>query len=194
MGSISYHLRRHGEGLRTRIGVGGLLVHLAIIVVFGVLFPWKRGTVFLEPAVITAYACLGVLFAGPAAAQSFGMERPQSVSEALAGIFWAVAYGEMMAAAILLAGFMTVYTTHRYAFAPDLETLASAGLLGLAASFSFAAAAGWFTLRFSAMAARRVMRIAFLVVLILFFLRSGWAPEVAGEMALVCLGIAAVAV
>jgi hypothetical protein len=192
MGNFAYYLRREGEGLRERIGMQVVLVHLAIIGVFGVLFPWLRGSVFLDPVVIAAYSCLGVLFAGPAVAQGFGAERPQSIHQAIARILMAVAYGEMMAVMILLAGFLTVFTTHRYAFAPDVDTLLSGGLLGLSASLAMAAIAGWLTLRFSAAGARRTMRVLFLLLLFAFFFRSGWLPDVAGEAALFCLVIAAV--
>ena len=191
MGSLSYHLRREGEGLRARAGVSVLVVHVAIVAIFGVLFPWIRGSIFLDPVVTAAYACLGVLFAGPAVAQGFGLERPRLMNEALARILMGVGYGELMTVLILLAGFMTVYATHRYAFAPDIGTLLPAGFLGLTASFATAVIAGWMTLRLSAATARRVMRVVFLFLLFLFFFRSGSLPDVAGEAALVSLLIAA---
>jgi len=193
MSNLGYHLRREGTGLRTRIGIRVVAVHFGIVAVFGVIFPWMRGIGFLEPVMISAYACLGVLFAGPAAAQAFGTERPQSMSEALARILLAVCYGEFMAVVILLAGLMTVYTTRHFLFAPDLETLAMAELFGVAASVAVAAIAGWITLHFSAGAARQAMRGLFLLLLVVFFYQSGWLPSVAGEGALFSLAIAAVA-
>jgi hypothetical protein len=193
MQSLSHYLRREGASLRSRIGISVLLVHVLIVLVFGVLFPWVRGSIFLDPVVTAAYACLGVLFAGPAVAQSFGMERPASMNEALARILMGVAYGELMALLILFAGFMTVYATHRYAFAPDVETLGIAAFLGLTASLAMAALAGWMTLRLSAAGARRVMRVLFLLLLFLFFFRSTALPDVAGETALISLVIAAAA-
>jgi len=191
MGNLSYHLRREGGGLRSRIGLRVVLVHLAIVAVFGVLFPWIRGIGFVDPVMTSAYACLGVLFAAPAVAQSFGMERPGSMNDALARIIMALAYGELMTVVILLAGFMTVYATRPFAFAPDLETLAMAGLFGLAASLAMAAIAGWMTLRLSAGVARQGMRVLFLLLLCLFFYKSGWLPDVAGEAALISVAIAA---
>jgi hypothetical protein len=191
MESLSYHLRREGEGLRERIGVRVLIVHVAIVAVFGVLFPLLRGNIFLDPVVTAAYACLGVLFAGPAVAQGFGLERPRTMNEALARILMGVAYGEMMTILILLAGFMTVYTTRRYAFAPDLGALLLAGFLGLTASFAMGAVAAWMTLRVSAASARRVMRVFFLFLLFLFFFRSASLTDLAGEGVLVSLLIAA---
>jgi len=193
MGNLAYHLRREGQGLRTRVGVRVLAIHLAIVAVFGVVFPWMRGIGFLDPVMISAYACIGVLFAGPAAAQAFGLDRPQSMGDALARILMAVAYGELMTVLLLLAGLATVYATRHFLFAPDLEALATAGLLGIAASLAVAVIAGWMTLRFSARAARQGMRVLFLLLLIVFFYRSGWLPDVAGEAALISLAIAAAA-
>lgn len=193
MNSLSYHLRQQGEGLRARITARTLIIHVAIVAVFGVFIPWMRGIGFLEPVVLAAYVSLGVLFSAPAVAQSFGSERPRSMADAGARILLAVAYGEVMTLAILLAAFMTVYSTNRYAFAPDLETLALAGLFGIAASLALAAIAGWITLRLSAGAARQAMRVLFLALLVLFFFRSGWLPDIALEAALISLVIAAAA-
>ncbi|HUA87263.1 MAG TPA: hypothetical protein VMB85_25575 [Bryobacteraceae bacterium] len=191
MGSIPDHLRREGAALSERIGPGGLAVHIAIIAVFGVVFPWIRPSVFLEPVVIAAYACLGVLFAAPAVAQGFGMKRPQSMNEVVARLLLAVTYGELMTGLILAAAFATIYATRPYVLAPDVGTLLSAGFFGLTASLAMAAVAGWMTLALSAASARRLMRVVFLVLLFLFFFRSGWLPDVAGEAALVSLAIAA---
>lgn len=193
MGSIPDHLRREGAALLKRVGPGGLAVHIVIIAVFGVVFPWMRPGVFLEPVVIAAYACLGVLFSAPAAAQRFGMERPKSMNDATARLLLAVAYGELMTVLILASAFTTIYVTRPYAFAPDLGTLFSAGFFGLTASLAMAAVAAWMTLVLSAASARRLMRVVFLALLFLFFFRSGWLPDVAGEAALVSLAIAAAA-
>jgi hypothetical protein len=181
------------EFLRSRIGIRVVLVHIAIIAVFGVLFPWMRGIGFLDPVMTAAYACLGVLFAAPAAAQWFGMERPRSLARAIACILRAVAYGEMMTVLILLAGFTTLYATRPFAFGPDLETMALAGAFGIAASLATATIAGWMTLRLSAGAAQAGMRVLFLLLLCLFFFKAGWLPDVAGRAALISLAIAAAA-
>ncbi len=198
MGSIPNHtwrdhLRRESSALSKRMGFGGLAVHIVIIGVFGVVFPWMRPSVFLEPVVIAAYSCLGVLFAAPVAAQCFGMERPQSMNDAIARLLLAVAYGELMTVLILAAAFTTIYIIRPYALAPDLGTLLSAGFFGFTASLAMAAVAGWMALIFSAASARRLMRVVFLALLFLFFFRSGWLPDVAGEAALVSLAIAAAA-
>src|SRR5215470_1978597 len=82
---LGYHFRRQGVQLRSRIGLRAILIHLVIIGVFGVAWPYLRGAGFFDPVFLAAYACLGVLFAGPAAAQGFA-EKPGSTGEALARI------------------------------------------------------------------------------------------------------------
>jgi hypothetical protein len=188
------HLRMAGRGLTSRFGIGQsrgyliILIHLGLVAVFGVFLPWTKGLDFLDPVITAAYACLGILFASPAAAQSFAEEPPRSMMDATARIVTAVLYGEGMAAAILLAGFMTVYATHsRVRLAPDIETLATASALGVSASFALAAIGAWATLKFSARTARSALRLIFLLLLVLFYFRSGWLPVVAGESALLCL-------
>lgn len=193
MQDVSYPIDEQGRGPRARFGIAGILTHAALIAVFGVFLPWWKGIEFINPVINSAYACLGILFAAPAAAQAFE-QRPRSMREALAHIGRAVLYGESMALAMLLLGFLTVYASHGFLFPPDLETLAQAIALGIAASLALAAIAAWFTLRLSRGGARGAMRIVFLLLLLLFFFRSGWLPDVAGEAALVSLAVAAVAI
>src|SRR5580693_2257604 len=135
--NLSYHLGREGQELRSRLGLKAeplraILVHIAVVVVFGVFLPWWLGIQFLDPVTIAAYSCLGVLFAAPAAAQAFADQRPHSMSDALAGIAIAALYGEAMAIVILLAGFMTIFMTHaRVLLTPDFVGLGEAAALGL---------------------------------------------------------------
>ncbi len=199
MQGFSYHLRDQARELGSRLGIGrssGVriqLLHLAVVAVFGVYVPWMKGLAFLDPVILAPYACLGVFFAAPAAAQAFEEGVPVSMKAVLARILVAVVYGEAMATAILLAGFITVYARHPRlgVFSPELVTFAAAGLLGVTASIVLAAAATWITLRFSAGSARRALRLIFLLLLVLFYLRSNWLPDVADTAALICLAISA---
>jgi hypothetical protein len=195
MGSFPNHLKQEGMGLRTRFGARSVIVHLVVVAVFGVALPYLRGIQFLDSVMLAAYACLGILFAAPAAAEAFGVDNPLTLGEAMARVLTAVLYGEAMTAAILLAGFATVYSTAKhFIFAPDLETLGKAALLGIAVSFALATIAGWITLRFSPNAARAVLRVLLLGLLWLFFSYSNWLPDVAGRAAWVSTGVAAVGV
>ncbi len=197
MAHFSNHLRRESAGLRLQVGLGGwrgLLIHILVIGTFGIFLPWMRGIEFLDPVMLSAYACLGILFAAPVAAQAFAVERPASMSEVMARIAVAVVYGEVMVIAILMASFATVYLTHTFLpIAPDLPGLGRANGFGVAASFAMAAVGGWIAIRFSASAARSMMRVIFLGLLILFFFYSRWLPDVVGIGALAALAVAAVA-
>ncbi len=192
------HLRREGADLRSRIGLGGggrgLLIHILVIGTFGIFLPWLKGIEFLDPVLIAAYACLGILFAAPAAAQAFASGRPASMGEALARVAVAAVYGEVMVIAILMAALATVYLTHRYIpIAPDVPGMLEANAFGIAASLAMGAIAGWITLQFSAGAARSMMRVIFLGLLVVFFFYSRWLPEMVGIGAIAALAVAAAA-
>jgi hypothetical protein len=201
MQRFTYRLKQEGIRLGARLGWEGsgryrvILVHVALVAVFGVFLPWMKGIDFLDSVMTAAYACLGVLFAAPAAAQAFADEHPRSMTTAVACIAIAVLYGEFLTFVILLAGFMTVYLTHPgFMLAPDLSTLALAGAFGLTASTALAAIAGWITLRFSAGVARLALRGVFLTLLVLFFYRYRWLPAVAGTAAVISTSIATIAI
>lgn len=156
-----------------------ILLHVALIAIFGVLLPQRKGIDFLDPVMISAYTCLGVIFAAPAAAATFATGRPQSMREALARAGKAAGYGEGLALIILMAGVVTVNLGRRGRVRlPELDTLAESGLLGAAATVAVALFAGWMTLRFSARVARTGMRLVFLLLLMAFFFHSSRLPEV----------------
>jgi len=204
MGTFSNPLRSEARALRVRLGLvrpaGAriFLIHVALVAVFGGLLPWSKGLEFLDPVMISAYSCLGVLFAAPAAAQAFSEDRTGrgdvSMATALARILMAVLYGECVALAILFAGVVTVNASHWFGrpYLPELGTLASAGALGVSASFALSATGAWITARFSAAAARGALRVIFLALLCLFFFRSRWLPDVAGTAAVVSVILSAV--
>jgi len=171
-----------------------VLLHLAIVAVFGVGVPWLKGLDFLDIVLLSAYACLGVLFAAPAAIQAFSGEPPRTMRDALIRVLLTVLYGEGMAIVILMAGFMTVYLTHRAIFTPDLGTLASVSRMAIAASLALSAFSGWVTLRFSPGAARRALRVIFLLLLVVFYFRARWLPDIADSATLVSLAMAALAI
>jgi len=157
-----------------------VLLYAALIAVFGILLPWTKGLDFLDPVMTAAYACLGVLFAGPASAEAFAEKRPESMKAALQRVAKAVMYGEGLAVVMLASGIATVSISRgRRLRLPELDVLGEAGLLGLMASAALALFAGWVTLRFSHGAARRALRYVFLAMLVAFFFWSRWLPEAA---------------
>src|SRR4051812_4479105 len=127
---------------------------------------------------ITAYACLGVLFAAPAAASAFSKGRPQTMREAGMRAAKAVGYGEGLALVMLIAGVVSVSVAQGRAMYPELDVLGLGAALGLAASIALALFAGWMTLRFSGNAARMGLRVLFVGLLVLFIFRGESLPDV----------------
>jgi hypothetical protein len=182
-----------GWGSGATGGARTVLIHVALIAVFGVFLPWQKGLDFVDPVMTTAYACLSVLFAAPAAAEAFAAARAGSLKTVLTRILVAVAYGECMALAMLAAGVITVSLTHGRLLVPVLNILAKGSALGVSASLALASVAAWITLRFSAGVARAAMRAIFLLLLAAFFFWSRWLPDMAGTGALIGLVVSAVA-
>jgi hypothetical protein len=170
----TFHWYHVGTELRLR----AVILHLILIAIFGVFLPLRKGLGFLEPIMITAYACLGVLFAAPAAANAFSKARPQTMREAGVWTAKAVGYGEGLALVMLIAGVVTVSVANGRAMFPELDVLGLGATLGLAASTALALFAGWMTLRFSGAAARMGLRLIFIGLLVLFVFRGERLPEV----------------
>src|ERR1700677_766670 len=85
-------------------GWRSVLSHLALLAAFGFMIPSLKGIDFLDTQVLGAYACLGLIFAGPATAQAFPEGISSSFQQAKARIFAAVLYGEIVAMNLLGAG------------------------------------------------------------------------------------------
>jgi hypothetical protein len=162
----------------TELRLRAVILHLILIAIFGVFLPLRKGLGFLEPIMITAYACVGILFAAPAAAKAFSRGRPQSMREAGVRAAKAVGYGEGLALLMLITGVVSVSVAHGRALFPELDVLGEGAALGLAASTALALFAGWMTLRFSAHAARMGMRVIFIGLLVLFVFRGERLPEI----------------
>lgn len=164
--------------METGRALRNVLTYAAVILVFGVGVPAGKGVGFFDPVLLAAYACLGVVFAGPAAAQAFE-QRPASLPQALGWIGKAALFGELLALAMVGCGVGTVYATARgYVFPPDLQLIAYASGLGLAASLALAALAAWMAIRLSPNAARIGLRLVYVGLLALFYLRGRWLPSV----------------
>ncbi|MBV8847521.1 MAG: hypothetical protein JO307_32320 [Bryobacterales bacterium] len=169
-----------------------VLIYGVLLIAFGVFLPWRKGLDFFDPALLSAYACLGIVFAGPAAAQAFD-RRPESMKEAVARIALASGFGEAIAIAMLACGLLTVRLTLPYLlFGPDLALLSGSVLLGLTTSFALSALAAWIALQYSSGAARLALRIVLLVLVVAFFLQSRLLPQVAVTGAIIAAIAAAV--
>ena len=182
---MTAELAEEASNLRARLGFQDtgwmrvLPVYLLVIAIFGVFLPWQKGRDFLDSVILGAYACLGVVFAAPAAAPEF--EKVPTIQTALARVLISVFYGELLAGAMLMLGITTVYVSRggRIVVGPDLRSLAECAALGLMLSWAVSTAAVWISLRTSPQTAKTVIRLVFLGLLAAFYFRSGWLPAVA---------------
>jgi hypothetical protein len=178
-------------GLSRPIAWKTLSIHLALLVVFGLYLPWLKGAGFMDPALPTIYACLGPLFAAPALIQLL-REGDSGWRTTSARIAAATAYGEVMTLGLLFLALATVLITHplAYLYLPDPILLGEALLLGFGLTLALTAMAAWITIQFSGRMAMVALRVLFLLLFGLFFLRSWWLPTIAGWGALAALILA----
>jgi hypothetical protein len=169
-----------------------VFLYAVLLLAFGVVLPWSKGLDFFDPVLLCAYASMSIIFAAPAAVQAFD-SRPASMAQALLRILAAAGFGEAIAVAMLLFGFLTVWLTQAHLlFGPDLAALGYGLLFGLAASVALGALAAWVAVQFSSKVARAVVRLVFLGLLAAFFLKARWLPSVAATAALIAAAVAAV--
>jgi hypothetical protein len=179
--------------LASRLGsLRSILPHLALLAAFGIMTPELKGVDFLDPQILGAYVCLGMLFAAPATSQAFPEGMPTSFKQATARIFAGVLYGEVVAFVLTGAGIATVYVTHRGRFVPqpDWETLWRCALFGLAASAMLASLAALVTVRFSRRVGLICLRVMFFGLLVLYFKRGQSLTDVGLTVAIACLAVA----
>jgi hypothetical protein len=178
---------------RSRIGsLRSILPHLALLLAFGFMIPKIKGLDFLDSQVLGAYACLAIIFAPPATAQAFPAGARTSFQQAKARILVSVVYGEIVSITLLAAGIATVYLTQRGSFVPqpDWESLARSAMFGLGASAMLSSLAALITVRFSRSLAMICLRLAFFGLLILFYFRGRWLPDIGLAGATGCLVVA----
>jgi hypothetical protein len=170
-----------------------VLLHLLLLAAFGIGIPRLKGVDFLDSQVLSAYACLGLLFAGPATAQSLS-EGGAVFAQAIARILAGVLYGEVVVIALLGTGIATVYLSNRGAYVPtpDWITVFGSVLFGLGASVLFASIAAWVTVRFSEGIARMSLRLMFFGLLVLFFYRGQRLQDVGLYGAMACVAVAVI--
>ncbi len=154
-------------------------IQVVLFAVFGLWLPWQKGIGFLDSVILGAYACLGVAFAAPMAASGIS-------------VFKALREGVALSWAMLAAGILVVYLTRTVAVGPDLRTLAETALFGVTLSAAASSIVTFTAAKTSAGNAKLLARLLLLALLGLFYLRSGWLPEVALLGAAICAGIAAV--
>ncbi len=198
---ISPELTQQLHGFASRLGfakqpVRAVLVHIAVIAVFGIFLPRWLGTRFLSPVTLTAYCCFGVLFAAPVSAESFGADRPRDLKAALMRIMLATLYGDAMAMLTLFCGIATMFFSPAWVFfSNDFVSLGEALALGFTATMAMASLAGLIATLVTSPAARGLaLRVIFLALLILFFFDSQRLPDLVIPGIAVCVGVTALAI
>jgi hypothetical protein len=156
-----------------------ILLQLVLFGVFGIWLPLQKGASFLDPVVLGAYACLGVVFSAPAAASGQSVYR-------------AIRNGLLLSWAMLLAGVATVYVTRPVLVGPNLVSLAECGIFGLTLSAAVSLIVAFAASRASVGTAKVLARVLLLGLLALFYFWSGWLTDVAWMGAALSAGIALV--
>jgi len=165
------HLRKEAGELAKRLGLSpkqfhsqAFFVHILVLAVFGAVLPLRKGLDFFDPLILSAYACLGALFAAPAAAAPFALP---SLGAANARIAVCVAYGEFMALAMIALGAATLYVSHWNGpfFPPALDLLITSATFGFLLSITLSTVSLWLALRFSSGTSKLLLRLIFLGLL-----------------------------
>jgi hypothetical protein len=170
-----------------------IVFHLALLGSAGIWLPRMKGPDFFDSQVLGAYACLGLIFAGPAAAEAFPEGTSPSFQQAKARIFVGVLYGEVVALVLLGVGIATVLWIGRGGFvpSPDWPTVAKSVLLGLSATTMVASLAALLTVRFSRRIATFFLRAIFFGLLVLYIYYGQSLPEVGLTGAAACVAMTA---
>ena len=121
---------------------------VAVILVFGVAVPAAKGLGFFDPVLLAAYACLGIVFAGPAAAQGVESDRNPwgkpcngSSRRSFSANCWSVA---MLTCGV---GHGLRPESRRLFPARSANRWPIAASFGMAASLALASLAAWVTVR-----------------------------------------------
>ena len=156
------------------------ILTLGVVVIFGVLVPWYKGLDFLDPVMIVAYSCLGLLFVAPSTAEAFSATQPiPTTSETFRRAARVLGYGFGVTVLILGAGIATVNLTHWHGsiLAPPLALLTATLLLGLTACLVVIGVCALLARKLSAAAVKGVIRLVFLILLAMLALGNRFLPE-----------------
>jgi hypothetical protein len=154
-----------------------ILPQLLLLGIFGLWLPLQKGISFLDPMILGAYACLGVVFSAPSVASG----APVSSS---------VRNGLLLSWLMLLCGIAAIYLTRTVPFGPNLASLAECGLFGVALSTAASLVVAFTAKRASPGTAKVVARLLLLALLAVFYFWSGWLTEVALMGAAISAGVA----
>ncbi len=156
------------------------LVVLIVVVTFGILVPWYKGFIILDPRILSAYACLALLFVGPASADLSAARQSEMSREALlARIGMIVAYAWAVTVVILFTALVTLNLTNRRGIliTPPWGLCAALLTFSLVGSTTLATASALLARYFSAAGAKSILRGFFLLVLLVLAFSSRLLPE-----------------
>src|ERR1035438_3072042 len=144
------------------------LLLIVTVALFGVLVPWLKGFGFLDPLIILCYACLGVLYVAPAAAEAFGKQTGGSRQTIVRKMGVLVSYGAGVSMLMLLSGIVTVNLTnwHGRFIGPRLTLVLAALLLSVTACAAVVAVTTVIAAKYGPKAAKSMIRVAFLLFLL----------------------------
>jgi hypothetical protein len=143
---------------------------LAVLLTFGILLPWYKGFDFLDPVMIMAYCCLGLLFVAPASAEAFATTHQFSgPADVLRRMGAVLAYGWGVTIVILGAGIATVNFTHWHGsiLSPSATLLAAAVVFSFTACVAVIGVCALLSRKLTAASVKGIIRAVFLVVLAL---------------------------
>jgi hypothetical protein len=151
------------------------LVILLVVIAFGILVPIYKGFAFLDPRILSAYACLALLFVAPASA-----ELAATNSAGLLGrIAIIIAWGWGVTVLILATALVTLNVMTRGGgfIAPPLLFLAAILVFSLSSSIAVAMLGAILARRFSAAQVKTILRTTFFVILLGLAFGSRFLPE-----------------
>src|SRR5580704_12409286 len=156
------------------------LVVLVVVITFGILVPWYKGFAFLDPRIISAYACLALLFVAPASAEVAALQQSEtSPADRLSRIGIVVAYGWIVTLVILISALVTLNLTNwrGVLIAPPWGLCAALLVFSLVGSVAVATASAVLARYFTAAGVKSILRGLFLLVLLVLVFSSRLLPE-----------------
>ncbi len=157
-----------------------ILIILIVVLTFGILVPWYKGFAFLDARILSAYACLALLFVAPASTELPSLQQQErSPSSLLARIAIIVGYGWALTVLIFITALVTLNLTNRRGtiITPPWALCAALLVFSLAGSWAVAILGAVLARRYSPRGAKSVLRVLFLLVLLVLVSSSRVLPE-----------------